>query len=113
MTAPVNGDFGAIRHPYLTIVPTLYPVRLPYKAQHVVLFEVQTLLEECFYDFARKWLPALLEEQKCDCALAIELTEWSHLIREDAGKVSTISESPFKPIHSHTHRPLLIQSEMR
>ncbi|KAK6197161.1 hypothetical protein LQW54_010855, partial [Pestalotiopsis sp. IQ-011] len=55
-------------------------IRLPYKAQHVVLFEVQMLLEECFYDFARKWLPALLEEQKCDCALAIELTEWSHLI---------------------------------
>ncbi|KAI4598322.1 hypothetical protein KJ359_003206 [Pestalotiopsis sp. 9143b] len=80
MTEPVNGDFGGIRHPHCTIVPTLHPVRLPYKAQHVVLCEVQTLLEECFYDFARKWLPALLEEEKCDCALAIELTIWSHLI---------------------------------
>lgn len=113
MNGPVNGDFGGIRHPSLTIIPTLHPVRLPYKAQHVVLFEVQMLLEECFYDFARKWLPALLEKQKCDCAIAIELTEWSHLIRKQAGKVCTISMSLFKQIYPHIQRPLLSQSEVR
>lgn len=78
----------SIQHPALKTVPSLHPVRLPYKAQHVLLCEVQVLLEECFYDFALKWLPALLEEQQCDCALAIELTIWSHLLRKNAGKVS-------------------------
>ncbi|ETS78279.1 hypothetical protein PFICI_10341 [Pestalotiopsis fici W106-1] len=122
----VEEVFESTQRPALTTVPSLHPVRLPYKAQHVLLSEVQVLLEECFYDFARKWLPSLLEEKQCDCAIAIELTVWSHLLRRYAGKIPLEAldirgdsqlDSTLKAVHkirhSAVHRLRLTGSDVR
>ncbi|KAK9772884.1 hypothetical protein SCAR479_10394 [Seiridium cardinale] len=68
-------------------IPSLHPVRLSYKAQHLLLTEAQIILEECFYDFASQWLPFLLMDEKCDCAVAIELNYWSHLYRKHVEQI--------------------------
>lgn len=57
-------------------------MRLPYKAQHILLTEAQLLLEECFYDFARQWLPHVVEEECCDSPVAIELNHWTSIFRK-------------------------------
>jgi len=58
--------------------PSLYPVYIPYKIQHLVLTRAQQLLEECCYNFSTQWLPELLEQRRWDCKEAIELNKWTH-----------------------------------
>ncbi|KAI3054068.1 hypothetical protein CBS147352_4016 [Aspergillus niger] len=56
---------------------SLFPLYLPYHAQHRILTNVQQVLEECIFDFMRKWLPDNLERNGWDCAAAVELTKWT------------------------------------
>ena len=60
----------------------LSPCYLPYKAQHMILNNVQRLLEELSFDFATKWTPWLLEDEKWDCAEAVELTTWTKIFEK-------------------------------
>ncbi|RYP13834.1 hypothetical protein DL765_006706 [Monosporascus sp. GIB2] len=64
----VNGDeaeshdmAGASKPTKPAILPSLYPIFIPYKAQHLILNEAQRLLESCF-EFLQKWLPSTLEQ---------------------------------------------------
>ena len=43
----------------------------------MVLARTQTLLEECCYDFTKKYMPGLLGQKKWDCVEAIELNKWT------------------------------------
>jgi len=61
-------------------VPSLYPLYIPYKAQHQVLSRTQRLLEECCYAFTKQWLPDLLEQRQWDCPEAIELNKWTYVV---------------------------------
>ena len=57
-------------------MPSLYPSYFPYSAQHSLLSSIQQVLEECCFDFTKKWLPSEVENHEWDCAAAMELTEW-------------------------------------
>lgn len=41
---------------------------------------MQKLLEECCYDFTRRWIPGLLTKREWDCAEAVEITRWSEVL---------------------------------
>ena len=64
-----------------TKTPSLYPLHLPFKTQHLILTTTQHLLEECCFDFAVTWLPSLLTENDWDCAEAVELTKWTKTLK--------------------------------
>lgn len=73
---------------------SLFPLYLPYHAQHRILTNVQQVLEECIFEFMRKWLPENLERNGWDCAAAVELTKWT---RPPFKWTSQIPESAFHP----------------
>ena len=55
---------------------------LPFKIQHELLGNIQTLIEEtCFY-FAQKWLPELLKRQGWSTPEQGELTSWWALLQD-------------------------------
>ena len=61
-------------------IPSLYPSYLPFRVQHVILSTAQRVLEECCFDFAKKWFPSTLERRGWDCAAAVELTKWTRVL---------------------------------
>ncbi|OJJ70457.1 hypothetical protein ASPBRDRAFT_56251 [Aspergillus brasiliensis CBS 101740] len=70
---------------------SLFPLYLPYHAQHQILNTVQQVLEECIFDFMQTWFPDELASRGWDCAAAAELTKSTrflvkclHKIPEDA-----------------------------
>lgn len=69
-----------IPEPAETSSSTLFPAYLSYAVQHKLLNAVQRLLEECCYDFARTWVPSVLEEHNWDCAEAVEIIRWSEVL---------------------------------
>ena len=108
---PESVQFGGIE------IPSLYPSYIPYRVQHLVLNEVQYLLEECAFEFASKWLPSLLQKSQWDCPEAIELNKWTYAmikrwdsLPEDAFAknlnlpLTTILLSVNKLRHSAVHR---------
>lgn len=69
-----------VRRPARDSSPTLFPVYLSYAVQHKLLNAVQRLLEECCYDFARTWVPSVIQEHGWDCAEAVEIGRWSEVL---------------------------------
>ena len=61
-------------------LPSLYPTYLTYQVQHELLNTVQRLLEQCCYEWARRWIPDLLEERKWTCFEAVELGQWAKVL---------------------------------
>ena len=61
--------------------------------QHKLLNAVQRLLEESCYDWAAKWLPALLNERNWDCAEAVELGNWAEILPHRFHHISTSATS--------------------
>ena len=53
---------------------------LSYPSQHKLLNNVQRVLEDCCYDWATKWTPDLLKEQRWSCSEAVELSTWSKVL---------------------------------
>ncbi|MCJ1247646.1 hypothetical protein MMC30_004861 [Trapelia coarctata] len=68
-------------------IPSLYPLYIPYKNQHIVLNRTQRLLEECCYNFTAQWLPDLLEQRNWDCPEALELNKWTYIVVKRLGKL--------------------------
>ena len=68
-------------------LPSLYPTYLTYHVQHELLNTVQRLLEECCYDWARRWIPDYLEEKKWTCSEAVELGQWANILPRMLGKI--------------------------
>jgi DNA polymerase kappa len=65
---------------------SLYPTFFPYRAQHAILSKVQSVLEDCCFEFVRKWQPSILEDRAWDCAAAVELTKWTRMLAKKAEK---------------------------
>ncbi|KAL8726082.1 MAG: hypothetical protein Q9181_006187 [Wetmoreana brouardii] len=90
-------------------VPSLYPAYILFEVQHKLLNTVQSLLEQCCYNWAKQWLPTLLEDHKWTCAEAIELTKWVHVLSH--GKLGKLpahataleSKTELRPILKATH----------
>lgn len=61
------------------ILPSLYPIYLPYQTQHLILTKTQSLLESCCFDFSVHWLPDVLQRKRWDCPEALELSEWTKI----------------------------------
>ena len=69
---------------------------------------VQRVLEECCYDFARKWLSSAVNNRGWDCAEAVELTKWTRIIVKRSDKLPAdafvVSGSTLHDILLSTHR---------
>lgn len=70
-------------------IPLLYPVYISYKAQHRILSNVQSLLEECCYAFAQRTLSDVLVEEQWECPESVELTSWIKILKANKEKLST------------------------
>ena len=76
-------------------IPTLHPVYLPFKTQHKILVLVQSLLEECCFDFGNTWVPDLMEAQKWHEVESVELTQW---IQKVVNFTESLPPAATKPI---------------
>ncbi|KAF6831255.1 hypothetical protein CMUS01_07414 [Colletotrichum musicola] len=56
--------------PQLYGIPSLQPSYIPYSTQHRILTTARTILEECCFDFATRWLPDILKGNGWQCACA-------------------------------------------
>ena len=61
-------------------------MQFPFRVQYSILASTQKLLEECCYDFTRKYAPDLLADKRWDCAEAIELNKWTLTVIKRLGK---------------------------
>ncbi|KAF6832897.1 hypothetical protein CPLU01_05846 [Colletotrichum plurivorum] len=68
-------------------IPSLHPTYLPYSTQHRILTTAQTILEQCCFDFATRWLPEVLEKKGWKCACAVELTRWESVVSTRRGQL--------------------------
>lgn len=57
-------------------LPLLHPIYLPHSTQHLILCEIQRILEEACFKFTLKWAAPLLREKKWECPASAELTTW-------------------------------------
>jgi hypothetical protein len=55
--------------------------------QYLILTAAQHQLEECCFEYAAKWLLSLLEDNKWDCAEAVELTKWTRTLAKHCSKI--------------------------
>ena len=58
-------------------LPKLHPVYFPFKTQHSILVLVQFLLEECCFEYGKKWVPEMMEAHNWHVVESIELTQWT------------------------------------
>ncbi|GKZ37954.1 hypothetical protein AbraIFM66950_009817 [Aspergillus brasiliensis] len=77
--------------------PSLFPLYLPYHAQHQILNTVQQVLEECIFDFMQKWLPDELTRRGWDCAAAAELTKSTRFLVKCLRKIPEDALHPIDP----------------
>lgn len=89
-------------------IPSLHPSYLPYITQHHILTTTQTILEESCFDFAKRWLPEVLNERGWKCPCAVELTRWKSIINTRGGQLppEALSVQPgakLKHIFTATH----------
>lgn len=81
------------------MIPSLSPAHLPFPTQHRLLVQIQTILEEECYNFAKKAMPEVLEQYQWNCPEAVELNQWvSHLLQHRDGL-----EAP----KDYTRKPLI------
>ncbi|KAI1099704.1 hypothetical protein F4804DRAFT_321253 [Jackrogersella minutella] len=72
---------------HTVVLPSLYPICIPYKAQHLIVNETQRILEESCFEFVQKWLPNVLLNREWDSASSVELTTWTRLLDQKAAKL--------------------------
>ncbi|KAE8443729.1 hypothetical protein EG329_001409 [Mollisiaceae sp. DMI_Dod_QoI] len=89
-------------------------VELSYKTEHSVMCAVQKILEETLYDFAKKYIPALLDKMRWQTAEHGELNRWKDVLYKFKGDVIFA----FKAINSNLSYPeflevLIILHELR
>jgi hypothetical protein len=88
-----KGKIVLKRIPGYSSIPT-DPTYLPFKLQHSILSQTQRLLEECCYDFAKKWFPSILEAHGWDAPEAVELSKWWMTFRKCDIPAAAIAVSP-------------------
>lgn len=79
-----------------TLIPSLYPIYLPYKTQHQIFSKMQLILEECCFKFATTSLPEATSAKGWEYREAAELTQWIKLLlpREEEVSASAVSKIP-------------------
>lgn len=58
-------------------VPPLFPVYLPFEAQHRILVHLQTLLELFCFKFGNQKMQQIMQQRGWDCAESVELSRWT------------------------------------
>jgi hypothetical protein len=71
------------------IIPSLFPVYLPFRTQHRLLVKLQTILEQACFEFGQRNLPDVLKRHRWDCPESCELNLWA---AEFLGHQSAFSE---------------------
>lgn len=84
MTSSHKGSHAEIT----ACLPSLYPVYLPMRTQHLLMNELQTILEKASYEFRLINMPNLLQERGWTCAECVELNEWLKIMASFEGKMS-------------------------
>ncbi|KAJ5532929.1 hypothetical protein N7494_009481 [Penicillium frequentans] len=93
-------------------VPSLYPVYVQYRCQHLITTTIQELVEESCFEFAQQHFPHLLELNNWDCPELVELTEWTKLLAQHSLHPAGATKKPMDEIfallrdlrHSAVHR---------
>ncbi|KAK1530180.1 uncharacterized protein CCOS01_05283 [Colletotrichum costaricense] len=89
-------------------IPSLYPTYLPFTTQHAILTASQKLLEECCFDFAKKWFPDVLQGKGWECASAVELTNWIKIFNAEVltlpPQVITMTDKTINEVFAPTHK---------
>ena len=57
-------------------VPELHPFFFPFKTQYKILSLLQSILEECCFEFGNLWLPQTTDKQGWHEVESVELTQW-------------------------------------
>ncbi|KAF3906753.1 hypothetical protein AA313_de0203985 [Arthrobotrys entomopaga] len=68
-------------------IPNLFPVYLPYPAQHILMTEAQRILERACYDYTGRWLPEILDREQFQHPENAELSKWVKLLEESYKKL--------------------------
>lgn len=93
-------------------IPSLYPVYIQYRCQHLITTTIQNLLEESCFEFAQQHFPHILAIKGWDCPEAVELTEWTKLIARHSPQPVKGTNKPIDELfgllhelrHSAVHR---------
>ncbi|MCJ1482785.1 hypothetical protein MMC06_002951 [Schaereria dolodes] len=91
--------------PAMLAIPHLQPVYLPYSSQHNLLKIIQALLEECCFDFGKKWLPEILAAKGWECPESVELNIWAYTLLKKTGTIpptafNSVAEKDFAQVLS-------------
>lgn len=78
-------------------VPPLFPVYLPFQAQHTLLVHLQKLLEQICYNFGKNAMPDIMQQRGWDCAEAVELNRWTEEFMKRQKQLPT-SDQAKKPL---------------
>lgn len=60
---------------------------MPYALQHRVLASIQSLLEECCFDFGKRWLPDIITSEGWEVSEQVELTTWTAKLKQHAKRI--------------------------
>lgn len=89
----ISNEVGTIEPPLKARFKSTTPFRLPYvhhtNWQRPTFFIslLPRILEDSCYDFAKIWLPSLLQKHEWDCAAAVELSKWTRILTKRSGKL--------------------------
>ncbi|EDN04901.1 predicted protein [Histoplasma mississippiense (nom. inval.)] len=96
-------------------IPSLFPIYLPLRSQHLLLAKVQTILEQTCFEFGQHVMPDVLQKNHWDCPESADLNVWATelLPRQDVfadnkGYVGKPLEKLFRSVadirHTAVHR---------
>ena len=89
-----HSSVNVSKHGQSNLMPKLHSLYLPFKTQHKILTVVQTILEECCFDFGKTWVPRLMKAQKWDEPESIELTQWVKIFSKHTKDLPTSATQP-------------------
>jgi hypothetical protein len=79
-------------------LPSLFPVYLPMRTQHLLLVKVQNILEQACFQFAQQAMPDILKKYGWDCPEAAELNRWTMEFLQLQGGFGDQEEKMNKPL---------------
>ncbi|MCJ1270663.1 hypothetical protein MMC22_010560 [Lobaria immixta] len=91
-----------------SVAPFLHSIYISYELQHRMLTSIQSSLEECCFDFGKKWLPDIITSEGWEVPKEVELTTWIAKLSEHQKKIPTcaafgMSGSSWDEIVTRTH----------
>lgn len=69
--------------------PFLHSIYISYDLQHRMLSLIQSSLEECCFDFGKKWLPDIITSEGWEAPEEVELTTWTAKLSEHRKMIPT------------------------